>query len=95
MITQAKAKANWASLGPVLAEDFYINYEHTHTKEDIEELGAYLGAAFGMIGEKLYRDAKQSSDGPIAEMQEPFREMFSSVRDAFLELIGGISAQEK
>jgi hypothetical protein len=95
MITQEEAKANWASMGPVLAEDFYVNYEREHTKEDVEDLSAYLSAALGMIGEKLYRDARQSSDGPISEMQEPFKEMFASVRDAFLELIGGISAHER
>jgi hypothetical protein len=91
MITQTEAKANWASMGPVLAKEYFVNREHT--EEDVQDLSAYLSAALGMIGEKLYLDAKQSSDGPISEMQEPFKEMFESVRDAFLELIASMGAR--
>lgn len=82
-------------MGPVLAKDYFVDNDHKHTPEDIEELGNYLSNALGMIGEKLYLDAKLSSDGPISEMQEPFKEMFSSVRDAFLDLIGGIGAHSR
>ena len=93
MITQAEAKANWASMGPVLAKEYFVNRE---TKEDdVEDLSAYLSAALGMIGEKLYIDAKVSSDGPISEMQEPFKEMFEQVRDAFLELIASMGASPR
>ena len=91
MITEAEAKANWASMGPVLAKEYFVNRE---TKvDDVEDLSAYLSAALGMIGEKLYVDAKVSSDGPISAMQEPFKEMFEQVRDAFLELIASMGAR--
>jgi hypothetical protein len=93
MITQAEAKANWASMGPVLAQEYFIGQQREHSKEDVDDLSAYLSASLGMIGEKLYVDAKLSSDGPISEMQEPFKEMFESVRDAFLELIASFGAR--
>ncbi len=78
-------------MGPVLAKEYFVNREST--AEDVEDLGAYLSAALGMIGEKLYVDARTSSDGPISEMQEPFKEMFESVRDAFLGLIASMGAK--
>jgi hypothetical protein len=93
MITQAEAKANWASMGPVLAKEYFVNREPK--EDDVEDLSAYLSAALGMIGEKLYVDAKVSSDGPISEMQEPFKEMFEQVRDAFLELIASMGASPR
>jgi hypothetical protein len=93
MITQAEAKANWASMGQMLAEEYLVGQRREHSKEDLEDLSSYLSASLGMIGEKLYVDAKLSSDGPISEMQEPFKEMFESVRDAFLELIASFGAQ--
>ena len=93
MISLEEAKKNWSSMGPVLAHDYLVNNKHEHTTQDLDELGVYLSNALGMIGEKLYTDAKVSSDGPISEMQEPFREMFASVRDAFLEMIGSIGAR--
>jgi hypothetical protein len=80
-------------MGQMLAEEYLVGQHREHSKEDLEDLVAYLSASLGMIGEKLYVDAKLSSDGPISEMQEPFKEMFESVRDAFLELIASFGAR--
>lgn len=78
-------------MGPVLAKEYFAVREAK--EEDVEDLGEYLSIALGMIGEKLYADAKSSSDGPISAMQEPFKEMFESVRDAFLELIASMGSR--